>query len=725
MDAREADPAAPRHRDRAAGPDETTGTATTSITATRTPPSAPPRAAGATRRDIQVLRAVAVAAVVVFHLWPAALPGGYVGVDVFFVVSGFLITSHLLRTPPTSLRALAAFWARRVRRLLPAASTVLVVTTLAAIALLPAGMLARTGREVLASTLLVENWSLANQATDYLAADASPTPVQHFWSLGVEEQFYLAWPLLLAATLLAVRLVGPARRHPRRAVGLVVGVSLLASLAWSVHLTFADPARAYFVTPTRVWELALGAVLAAVGARTVGWARGRSVVGWLGLAAIAAAAVTFDSGTPFPGAAALLPTLGAAAVVWSATDDTPGGPGRLLARRPVVWVGDVSYGIYLWHWPLLVLAPFALGAVLGTPARLALVASTLLLAAATTRWIEDPLRDSVQLRRSSPRTFALGGATAVVCVALAFTATGIGTARASDERRDLAVAVAGDLPCFGAAATRDPSCGDPAGEAVIGGASAAAEDRPAVYADGCWNNAPFTGRRTCTYGAATDPARQVVLLGNSHAGQWQPALVGQVDDEDWSLTTYLTSECYPVDLPIDVTVPANSARCADWTRWAVDAAIAQDPDLVVLAARTFRPLLDVPADEQRRTAQAAYARTIARFTDAGIPVLVMRDTPAAAEPVPDCIARERGGWRSCGQPQDTAVEPDPLADAATADTSGLVSVLDVTDVLCWDGVCHDVVGGAITYFDHGHMTSTFAQTLRPEVEAAVSARIRN
>lgn len=725
-------------------------TATTTAPAPRT--LAAPPAADGVRRDIQVLRAVAVAAVVVFHLWPGFLPGGYVGVDVFFVVSGYLITSHLLRTPPTSLRGLAEFWGRRVRRLLPAAATVLAVTAVASVVLLPTNLLKQAAREIVASALLVENWTLARQATDYLAADATPTPVQHFWSLGVEEQFYLFWPLLIAGAVLlagwAGRRFGPLSIRARGAavgprvgplggrgggtagraaggtgagrrllVGSAIALALVASLAWSIHLTAADPARAYFVTPTRVWELALGALLAVVGARTAGWVTARTLAGWAGLAAIVVACVAFGAATPFPGYTALLPTLGAVAVVWSATDDTPGGPGRVLGRRPVVWVGDVSYGVYLWHWPLLILAPFAVGAILGGWARAALVVLTLALAAGTRRWIEDPIRHSRTLRASLPRTFAIGAAVTACTLGLAVTASAVSDARVEASREAVV-----DPTCLGAAAVRDPSCGDPTGTRVLTEAGLAAVDRSELYEDGCWNNAPFTGRRTCTYGSSA-PTRDVVLLGNSHAGQWQPVLAPLAEESGWALTTYLTSECYPVDLPIDVTVPANTRNCTNWTDWAIDSAAAQRPDLVVLAARTFRPLQGVAPGDQAQVAQESYARTLSRFTEAGIPVLVMRDTFAAPESVPDCVARERGGWRSCTWPQDVAVEADPLASAAEADRSGLVSVLDVTDTFCWDGRCHGVVGGAVVYFDHGHLTTTFARTLMPEVAAAVRERI--
>ncbi|MBT0994975.1 acyltransferase [Cellulomonas sp. DKR-3] len=700
-----------------------TTTSTPVTTAERAPATTRAATGGARarapRRDIQVLRAVAVAAVVVFHLWPSALPGGYVGVDVFFVVSGFLITSHLLRTPPTSPRALGAFWARRVRRLLPAAGVVLAVTTIASVALLPSHLLRPAARELLASTLLVENWELAHQATDYLAAETTPTPVQHFWSLGVEEQFYLGWPLLLAVAILVGRRFG----RTRLAAGVAIALVGAVSLAHSANLTHDDPARAYFVTPTRVWELALGALVAVVGVRTAGWARARALLAWSGAAAIVVACLAFDGATPFPGTAALLPTLGAALVVATATDDVPGGVGRVLGSRPVVALGDVSYGVYLWHWPLLVLAPFAVGAALGGWARVPLVVLTLLLAAATTRWVEAPVRRSARLRASLPRTFTLGALTAAVCVGLACGAGAVAADRAAGERAVFEAARTGEVPCFGAQAVRDPACPDPVGEALLMSPGVAATDRSELYQDGCWNNAPFTGRRTCTYGSDA-PVRRVVLLGNSHAGQWQPALVDQVQREGWSLRTYLTSECYPVDLPIEVPVPAEAPGCAAWTRWAVDDALAQRPDLVVLAARTFRPLLDVPDDAQHARQQEAYSRLLARFTAAGVPVLVLRDTPNAGDPAPDCVAWQRDGWRECVQPQDVAVEPDPLADAAAADSSGRVSVLDLNRMICWDGTCHDVVGGAIVYFDHGHLTRTFARTLQPEVEAAVAERIR-
>ena len=670
------------------------------------------------RRDVQVLRAVAVAAVVVFHLWPQRLPGGYVGVDVFFVISGFLITSHLLRRPPTSLRGLAEFWGRRVRRLLPAACVVLVVTALASLVLLPSGLLAQAAHEVLASAFSVENWSLARQATDYLAAESTPSPVQHFWSLGVEEQFYLLWPVLLGALALLGRRIS----RPQLVARLGIMAVVVASFLTSVLVTADDPARAYFVTTTRMWELGLGGLvaLAGTGLRAPGWVR--ATLAWAGLAAIAWAALRFGADTPFPGVAALLPTAGTALVVVAATDDVRGGPSALLGGRPVVGLGDVSYSVYLWHWPLVVLLPFLVGDLLDLPLAVGVVVTTLLLAAASKRFVEDRFRTARVLRGSLPRTGALLAAGTVLSAGVALGVHTVAEHRASAEQAVLAQARAGDVPCFGAEAARDPGC-DLVGDRLLMGPTAAALDRSELYADGCWNNAPFATRNTCTYGSE-HPTRTIALLGNSHAGQWEPALVGQVERNGWQLRTFVASECYTVDVPLHFPSAQEAEGCSAWNDWAVQSVLDLDPDLVVMSNRTLVPLEGVSDDEHAAVAQAAYARVLDRLTAHGIPVLVLRDTPAAHENAPDCVARERGGWRDCVTPADVALEPDPLSAAARQDPSGLVSVADLSDMICRDGVCHDVVGGVLVYFDHGHLTRTFAETLRPEVEAAVSARLQ-
>lgn len=689
------------------------------------PPRAetPPEARTGVRTDVQGLRALAVSAVLIYHLLPGTVTGGYVGVDVFFVISGFLITSHLLRRPVRGVGDLLEFWARRVRRLIPAATVVLVATLAATLLWLPSTVHARVAREVAAAALYVENWALARSATDYLAADELASPVQHYWSLSVEEQFYVLWPVLVGLTVwLAVRL---RRRGPGVSAWLptsVVGLVVVVSLAWSVHLTGTNPSAAYFVTTTRLWELALGGLVAA--AVTVRPWRlpesARAATAWTGLAAVVAAIVLFDGTTPFPGVAAALPTVGTALVIAAAADGARGGPGGVLALRPVQWLGDVSYSVYLWHWPLIVVVPYALGRALGGVELVGVVVASLLLAALTKRWVEDPLRRQPLLVRRRAATFGL----LAVCVGVS-AVWGVSAATAADQHTREAVAsapvrVAEAGECAGAGAVRDPSC-DVRG--LLTPPEAAAQDKPAVYADDCWNDPPFTSRNSCTYGSDDAPVR-VALLGNSHAGHWAPALEAGEDAGDWQVDTYLQSSCYPVERLLEYEAADDAQGCLDTTRWAVDSVVDGGYDVVVLSARTNQLLADVPETEQADAAQDAYADTLAAFTDAGIPVLVLRDTPAMPDSVPDCLATGPVSWDDCGAAPSQALEPDPLAAAGRADGSGLVTVREVTDLMCDDEVCHPVIGGVVAYFDHGHLTATFARTLTPEVTDGVRAALR-
>ena len=365
------------------------------------PPAPRPASRGTgtsrTRTDIQALRAIAVSLVLVYHLWPNGLTGGFVGVDVFFVVSGFLITAHLLNRPPRTARDLAAFWARRIRRLLPAALLVLAATLLASRLLAPETQWANTARQAGAAALYVENWLLAGDSVDYLAAATAPTPVQHFWSLSVEEQFYLVWPLLIR--LLAV--VALRRGRPRAImVGLlvVVVVSLAASRSCSPQSpgvgVLRDPHPGLGVRPGR----AAGRVSpTGPHCRPIRGGSGSPtsvacLLAALGLGGITYAAVMFNASTPFPGWWALIPTLGTVAVIAASRPRRSDSSGRALALRPVQWLGDVSYSVYLWHWPLIVLVPFVVGGRLAWIDKLAIIVVTLLLAGLTKRFVEDRYR---------------------------------------------------------------------------------------------------------------------------------------------------------------------------------------------------------------------------------------------------------------------------------------------------------------------------------------------
>lgn len=673
------------------------------------------------RRDIQALRAVAVALVVVYHSWPQRLTGGYVGVDVFLVISGFLITLHLLERPIRSAKDLFSFWSRRIRRLIPAATLVLVTTLAASIVWLPQTVHERVAKEVLASAFYVENWLLALTSTDYLATDQLQSPTQHYWSLSVEEQFYIVWPVLIALALLVCRRRGLSLRFPPL---LVIGVVSLASLAFSAWFTREDAGQAYFVTTTRVWELGVGAAVAAAvhaGLRARG-AVVRSVLVWGGLAAILWSAMAFTVETSFPGVAALVPTLGAAAVIAARSDDLRTGPRRLWSGRHVQWLGDVSYSVYLWHWPAIVIAPFVLDEDdMRAWQKCVLIAGVLCLSGLSKRWVEEPFRFAPKLTQSVRRSFVLLGACLALSAGLAGLALWHGQ-RVIDSAATVVVdpsarCVGADFFRTAACATRDmPLLTTPV---------AAAKDKPEVYSDGCWNERPFTRRKVCGYGPRSTPVR-IALYGNSHAGAWFPPLHTLARERGWRIDTYLTSECYSVDVPISFNPPEIGANCQAWNDWTRQRINSGGYDLVVMSDRTLQPLVGVPANRKTAVAQQAYRRVLEGFVRQGLRVLVIRDTPDAGGNVPDCVARYADDLTRCGIDVDKGLEPDPLTSAALQGgfPAGAVSTLDATNLLCQTGRCPAVVGGLITYFDHGHMTTQYSMTLYPEVASAVTKALR-
>ncbi|PJJ58142.1 peptidoglycan/LPS O-acetylase OafA/YrhL [Mumia flava] len=688
---------------------------------TQKPPAAASRtAATPVRTDIQAMRAVAVAAVVIYHVWPTSLSGGYVGVDVFFVISGFLITSHLLRHPPRGGRDLAQFWSRRIRRLLPASLLVLLATLAATYLVAPETQWANTARQSGAAALYVVNWLLAGDAVDYLAAESAATPVQHFWSLSVEEQFYLGWPILVLA------LVWLARRRNlpvMRAVGVGLGLVVAASFAFSVTETVTDPARAYFVTPTRVWELGIGALLAVAVAATAPrrWFAGvgpvaRDLLAVLGLAAVALAVVTYSSATPFPGWQAAVPVLGAALVIAAVPSAETGPVGRIMALRPVQWLGDVSYSVYLWHWPLIVLVPYASGGSAGWLDKVVIVLATLLLAGVTKTQVEDRFRTG-SWGRPLVKPYALA-AVGMAAVLVASWALSTALERQQEEaQRALAEAVRGDDPCFGAAALDTPeTCPPVDGDDVVPAPAEAATDKSAAYEDvggqDCWSYLPRFRTVTCTFG---DPDGQVsvALVGNSHAGQWLPALEAVAEQRGWRITTYLASRCAMAATPQAFDSSSGTDACADWVDRTAQDIVDDQPDLVLMTNRISAQSVDGDTAEDFR---AGYRDVLARWDAAELDVVALADTPFPAPTtgaVPECVALHTDDLDACSGERADWLPPDPVEQAA-ADVGGRnVTYADLNDHVCGPRRCESVVGGVIVYFDGSHLTATYARTIAP------------
>jgi peptidoglycan/LPS O-acetylase OafA/YrhL len=675
------------------------------------------------RPEIQALRALAVTLVIAAHLWPRLVPGGYVGVDVFFAVSGFLITSLLVQEIVSGGRiALTAFWARRARRILPAALLVLLATAIATLVLVPSHRWGAFLTEIAASAGYVENWRLAHSAVDYFARADGISPVQHYWSLSVEEQFYVVWPLLLLGALGLAR--GRSPRIRMGALAAAMGLLTAVSLAWSIGHTATDPQTAYFVTPTRAWEFGLGGVLALLALAGPGRRSPvllRAALSWLGLGAILGAAFGYGPGTPFPGDAALLPVLGALAVMSAGAPEHRLAPTRLLALRGVQRAGDLSYSLYLWHWPLLVLIPYAVHLPGGVFESVVLEA-TVALALLSKRLVEDPVRRARGLARHPARTLAL----AAIATALVLAVPAAGGLRLQrqvhQDAQATAQVVASHPRCFGAAARPPggPPCVNPAlADQVV----------PSPVEASRSDNAPCRvveslGRvRACAFGRpAAGASATVAVVGDSHASHWRAAFDEVAQTRGWHGLSVTHTGCPFSRAIAKLPEPARTA-CVQWNRdtlrW-----IAGHPEIhrVFVAEHTGGEVVGNGgfAAQVRgyRSAWAALPRTVSQ-------VVVLRDTPKMRSATLDCVQRAMDAGRraatACSVPRAIALERDPAVVAAARPAARDLRAIDLTETMCDRRACYPVVGGVLTFKDVDHLTTVFSATLGPYLQRAVQA----
>jgi peptidoglycan/LPS O-acetylase OafA/YrhL len=688
------------------------------VTALPAPPTrSPARGHTAMRPEIQALRAIAAVAVVLYHLWPARLPGGFVGVDVFFAISGFLIIGHLLRQVDATGRfSLVEFWSRRARRLIPAALLVLLISAAATIALAPTVVWRRFLEEIAAAAVYAENWLLAASSVDYLASDNAPSPAQHYWSLSIEEQFYIAWPLILILVLACT-----ARRSPlarRRMIGCILAGLTVASLVYSIMQVGSGTPIAYFDTFGRAWEFGVGGLLAFAARASERAAPGvRAFASWAGLTLIVVTVFAYGAATPFPGASALIPVIGALLVIFAGTPAVRWAPATLLAAGPMQWLGDRSYSIYLWHWPLLVLLPYALGAPLDTWARVGVLLATIVLAALTFRFVEEPVRRGRVLRLRRPRSSVLLAVSASVTVVLLCVGT-VAVSSTAARATGQAHVVEG---CVGAAAvTGDASCADPHLPSQLADPVAAATDygRGVASDDPCKTLFESAEVVTCTFGASADQAEQrIAVVGDSHAAHLVEALDANGKARDVAYVTYLKTLCTGTGAegvaPADKAIDYGISSCTEWGRSVLDA-IAGDPGIDAVLFTNFTRQYAARADNGvgRPIEPADFVSAWDRLRAAGKPVAAIRDVPQATiDEVPACVAAQLNADDPCTFARiDGVLEPDPMLTAAAQAGAGVV---DLSDVFCDDERCHSVIGGLIVYVDSHHLTSAFSTTLGP------------
>ncbi|MBU1211494.1 MAG: acyltransferase [Alphaproteobacteria bacterium] len=641
-----------------------------------TPRADPRHDAAGFRPDIEGLRALCVGAVVAFHAFPAMLPGGFIGVDVFFVISGFLITQLLVREIEATGRIdLVDFWARRIRRILPAATLVLCAT--AVMALFVSAIDARLiGRHIIAAALFYYNWRQAGEAVDYLAQDDRDNPLLHYWSLAVEEQFYLVWPLLLAGTALWLKRCAP-RQPAGAAIGIVVGVIAVASLTYCVAVTWANPALAFFDTFARAWQLLAGAMaaVAANGMRS----RRPGLSGAIGVACVGvliASCLLISERTAYPGVAAVAPTLAAALLLLFG--GAPGAwPSAILSAAPLRYVGRISFSWYLWHWPLIVFAGMtaagsgeAPGEAQSAPALIA-IAVSFSLAAATYRFVEQPFRHSVALKASRRKTYAVGA-----LLIAAGAASGVAMRAFGPDTVAL-------------------------GNGTFMSLTAIKQDRPVIYSDRCLLRFEDVSYSPCVYGAAAG-TRTVVLFGDSHAGNWFSAIDTAARKQGWRLLVRIKASCRPIEAEQIRGNGQPYPECEAWRSRVMAELIATKPDLIVVSSMT-NPL------------PAASEQVTFRWLAGIAPTVVMRDTPVLPETPGDCLKRTSNAGDCVWRFEDLR-SPNSYPKSKSADLPAGVSILDVNPRICPNGVCRAITDGRVLMSDKHHLSDSFSRTLAGEFE---------
>jgi peptidoglycan/LPS O-acetylase OafA/YrhL len=680
----------------------------------RRPPARSRSAEGSTqgvRLEIQALRAIAVSVVVVFHVWPDVLHGGYIGVDVFFAISGFLITSLLVREIDRDGRiSLPGFWARRARRILPAALVTLLVAAIGVLIWVPTSHWSDMLEEIGASTLYIENWRLAHEAVDYFAATA-PSPVQHFWSLSVEEQFYLVWPVALT---IALAVAG--RRHRRAGAAIVMAGLTVASLIYSIVHTPADPASGYFVTPARAWEFGLGGLLALLPQFDRSPVHVRAALSWMGLAAIAVSAIVYTPSTHFPGTAALLPILGTLAVIRAGMPETRWAPSGLFRLRGVQDIGNLSYSIYLWHWPLIVLVPYAISLDPG-PRRMAVLGLTLVLSALSKRLIEDPIRAAPSLVRRRPRaTFAVSlVGTGIVLAVLGYGALKNDDQLKADEQKTARV-VEEHLSCFGAAAM-DPThpCDNPKLKTTV----VPTPVQAARVTNSSCKIVERAGRvRACAFGVpASQATKTVALFGDSHASHWRAALEVVARERHWHGLSVTHTGCPFSKAVADLEEPQRS-ECIEWNHDAA-AWLATHPEVTaIFTSQHSGASFATPAGaDPFETKVKGYVDLWSSLPQSVRDIVVIHDTPRSRGDTQDCVSEaidnQKPAGPACAESRTWATRADPAVKAAEEVTNHRMHTVDLTNFLCDTKKCYPVVGGVLVYRDEGHMTQTFAATLGP------------
>jgi peptidoglycan/LPS O-acetylase OafA/YrhL len=623
--------------------------------------------------------------VVAFHTGIPGFSGGFVGVDVFFVLSGYLITGLLVaEIQKTSRLNLLQFYARRARRLLPASALTVSVTLLVGAIILAPRELTFAGRAARATAVYASNIFFAGNDVDYFSPRAENNPLVHTWSLGVEEQFYLLWPLLIMLGL-------QFRRSRKVLLGALSGLTVL-SLAVCVWFTANGGTFAFYELPARAWEFGIGGLAALIPRGTLKMPVGSCLtLGWLGMFAILGSGHLISGNSNFPGYIGLVPVMGTVATLVAGAELPHRGVGGLLGSAPLQILGTLSYSWYLWHWPFLVLSAAILPKI-ATAGKIAVAAGSLAVAGITHRLVENPIRFHPYLVKRPALSLCLAAVLTFCSLSGAFLCMRLGVRLAN----------APEMTTI----------------------KAAIDDMGRLPVQQCAGLLGSPEVRSCVFGN-TSSAINLVLFGDSHAMQWFNPLQHMAELHGWKLTTIIELGCPATDIRLPRISARFRANCATWRAEAIRQIVALRPTIVFIGNATnyytrdkspSRSLLSL--DEWRDGTR----RTLEALGTPGLQVVIVRDGPYSTFDIPACLARSvRHSWYPSGSCEiDRSASINPAAfEAERAGSRGLPNIhfLDLTDRLCHEEVCRTVQRGEVMYFDNSHLTGSFTDSLMPVLEA--------
>ena len=675
------------------------------------------------RADIEGLRGVAIFLVLLFHAQIPGFTGGFFGVDIFYVISGYLITGLLIRERESAGKiSLKVFYARRIRRLLPVATVVLIATLIASYFLAPRLLMPAIAFDIASAALFLSNMNFAHHATDYFA-NSTPSPVLHFWSLSVEEQYYMLWPAL--AILFT-------RRAKSVTLRIFFSMLVLGSLSFwfAIWLLNENQSWAFFSLPSRAWELALGGLLASsklwIDKIPKTWF---VFIQWLGVLLLIGSAMILRQTDKFPGVPALFPTVATALLLlggtYYASEDGKFTlaklPNKVLGSVPLRYLGKISYSLYLWHWPVLIIVAYHYKDGLTLTQRFALVIISILLSIFTYHLVENPLRHGKFVGNNSTKNIA----TALAVISIVAGSSLFISAHLNSVANKKVVHVISKPKPKPILPVRPATVDYPLPADLAPNLLVAGNDRPITYDDRCHTQQNLTpSTRACLYGDLKGN-KTIVLFGDSHALAWFPAVNELAKKNHWKLLSLTMSACTPADIPAwDRTSAKVMQNCTLWRKQSIARILAKKPyAILVTGTRGFvtidanKKILD--GAEATSIWEAGMSRTLAKLKTASSNVFMIMDAPLSIYDPKVCLSENPKSTLVCATPLTKALSSSWQVVENKVATVNKVKIIDPSYWICPSTPCPVIVDDILVDLDAGHMTATFATSLAPDLNATL------